>query len=336
MSTYTRICLFFVLSTLVTVAYSPSVHAEKKDRSNSNSDDKKDDDQNDQQKQKSNSQPSQKSNSQQFQYVPQNSQNKQFKFDKSQQSQNNFQNNFQNNQQFQKNQKQPPWNGQKQGSSQQNINSQKNIQLQGVQNKPDWISKSHNDHKDVKNFVVKFGGPEPFSNKWYNDHPKAWHYHHDHDDAWKVVTAAGVLGFLGWEVYHPRTVVVYEPLPYDTLFYSRPGVIIDPSRGNWMPLGQFALMLGPGDNSTRMLDLAIDNFGHIRGSYCDMISGASYNVAGIVDQRSQYAQWSLESNRGLTFYTPLGEMMQPQGAVYVQLPSGERQQWQLVRMDGGN
>lgn len=103
-----------------------------------------------------------------------------------------------------------------------------------------------------------------------------------------------------------------------------------------MPLGQFALMLGPGDNSTRMLDLAIDNFGHIRGSYCDMISGASYNVAGIVDQRSQYAQWSLESNRGLTFYTPLGEMMQPQGAVYVQLPSGERQQWQLVRMDGGN
>ena len=158
-------------------------------------------------------------------------------------------------------------------------------------------SKSHNDHKDVKNFVVKFGGPEPFSNKWYKDHPKAWHYHHDHDDAWKVVTAAGVLGFLGWEVYHPRTVVVYQPVPYDTLFYSRPGVIIDPSRGNWMPLGQYALMLGPGDDSTRMLDLAVDRFGHIRGSYCDMVSGASYNVAGIVDPRSQYAQWSLESNR---------------------------------------
>ena len=31
----------------------------------------------------------------------------------------------------------------------------------------------------------------------------------------------------------------------------------------------------------------------------------------------------------------MGEMMQPQGAVYVQLPSGERQQWQLVRMEGG-
>jgi hypothetical protein len=27
--------------------------------------------------------------------------------------------------------------------------------------------------------------------------------------------------------------------------------------------------------------------------------------------------------------------MQPTGVVFVQLPSGERQQWQLVRMDGG-
>ena len=232
MTTCIRIGLIFALTMLVAVAYSPSALAEKKDHSNSNSDDKKDDDQNDQPKQKSNSQQFQKSNTQQFQNLPKNSQNKQFKFDKSQQSQNNFQ----NNQQFQNNQKQPPWqNLQKQNSSQQNL--QKNIQLQGIQNKPDWISKSHNDHKDVKNFVVKFGGPEPFSNKWYNDHPKAWHYHHDHDDAWKVVTAAGVLGFLGWEVYHPRTVVVYEPLPYDTLFYSRSGVIIDPSRGKLDAVG---------------------------------------------------------------------------------------------------
>ena len=102
-----------------------------------------------------------------------------------------------------------------------------------------------------------------------------------------------------------------------------------------MPLGVYSIMLGPGDTSSRMLDLSIDRFGHIRGSYYDMVSNATYNVAGIIDQRTQYAQWSLESNRQLTFYTPLGEMMQPQGAVYVQLPSGERQQWQLVRMESG-
>jgi hypothetical protein len=111
-------------------------------------------------------------------------------------------------------------------------------------------------------------------------------------------------------------------------------VVVDPARGDWMPLGVYSLMVGPGDASTRMLDLAVDRFGHIRGSYYDMISGASYNVAGIIDQRTQYAQWSLESNRQLTFFTPLDEMLQPQGVVSVRLPSGQRQEWQLVRMDG--
>src|SRR5437763_1107717 len=83
-------------------------------------------------------------------------------------------------------------------------------------------------------------GSEPFSSKWYKDHPHAWHHDHDHD-AWKVVTAAGVVGFLGWELYHPRReIVVYQPVPYDTLFVSRPGVIIDPSRGDWMPLGVYS------------------------------------------------------------------------------------------------
>jgi hypothetical protein len=181
---------------------------------------------------------------------------------------------------------------------------------------------------------VQFGGSKPFSDKWYKDHPKAWHHHHhDHDDDWKVVTAAGVLGFLGWQAYQQRgPVVIYEPLPYDRIFVSQPGVVIDPDGVNWMPLGVYSLMVAPGDISTRMLDLAVDRHGHIRGSYYDMISGASYNVAGIIDQRTQYAQWSLESNRQLTFYTPLGEMLQSQGIVNVRLPSGQRQEWQLVRM----
>jgi len=354
MSTNVRIGFVLALTVLVGLAYSPASFADKKNNNSnsSNSDDKKDkdkdkDNQNDQRRSRGNKNQNddQNSNSQKFQKSGQGDKNKQGgqnnndnNSNKSQPiiigngPQNNQSQKFQQGQNFQNLQKQSQFqNLQKQNSSQQK--DQKNIQLQGAQNKPDWIEKSHKDHKDVKNFVVKFGGPEPFSNKWYKDHPKAWHHHHDNDDAWKIVTAAGLVGFLGWEAYHPRTVVVYQPVPYDTLFVSRPGVIIDPSRGDWAPLGRFSLMLGPGDNSTRMLDLAVDRFGHIRGSYYDMISDASYNVAGIIDQRSQYAQWSLESNRGLTFYTPLGEMMQPQGLVYVQLPSGERQQWQIVRME---
>jgi hypothetical protein len=347
-SKFFRTFLVLALTLSVGLANSPTAMA-KKDHNNSNSDD--DNDKNDNKDKKSKN-----DNSQQFQKFQQN--NQQFKFNKpdnSDKSDNNGQpQKFQSNNKFQfvpqgqggSKQFQPQgsskqFNGQnfqnfqKQNNPPQNFQKQ-NIQLQGAKDKPDWIEKSHHDHKDVKNFVVNFGGPEPFSAKWYKDHPHAWHYHHDHDDAWKVVTAAGIVGFLGWEAYHSHgPVVVYQPVPYETLFVSRPGIIIDPAVGEWMPLGQFSLMLSPTDSSTRMLDLAVDRFGHIRGSYYDMVSGVSHNVAGIVDGRTQYAQWSLESNRGMTFYTPLGEMMQPQGLVYVQLPSGERQQWQLVRMDSG-
>jgi len=344
---FLRSGLIVALSLSAGLAYLPSAVA-KKDHS---SDEKKekDKDQNDQPKQKSNNQQQffqnsqQSSNSQKSQSSskskkeksdnvqhitggqPQNNQpqdnNQSQTFQKQFQSQN-----FQKQQQPQGNQKQWP-NFQKQNNQQQN--------LQQSNNKNKWQNKSHKDHKELKNFVVQFGGPQPFSDKWYKDHPHAWHHrHHDHDDAWKVVTAAGVLGFLGWEVYHPRnTVVIYEPVSYDRLFVSEPGIVIDPSRGDWMPLGVYSLMLGPDDASTRMLDLAIDRHGHIRGSYYDMISGASYNVAGVIDARTQYAQWSLESNRQLTFYTPLNELMQPQGIVTVRLPSGQRQEWQLVRME---
>lgn len=343
MSKHIRSLVILSLATLVAVAYSPATFADKKNNNSSNSDDNNDKDKDkdnqsnqrrgrDRQKDDGN-----KSNTfQQFQNSQGNS-NKQKDKDKQGSSKNSavIINNGAQGGQFQKFpqgqnfQKQQFPNGQKLN------NTPQNIQLPGVQNKPDWMKQNHHDNKDVKKFVVKFGGPEPFSNNWYKDHPKAWHYdHHGHDD-WKLVTAAGLVGFLGWEAYHSRPLVIYQPVPYDVLFVSRPGVIIDPSRGEWMPLGQYTLMLGPDDDSTRMLDLAVDRFGHIRGSYYDMVSGVAHNVAGIVDPRSQYAQWSLESNRQLTFYTPMGEMMQPQGSVYVQLPSGERQQWQLVRMEGG-
>jgi hypothetical protein len=351
-SKHIRSTLILTLAMVVAVAYSPASFAEKKGNSNSsNAEDKKEkdkdkDDQNRRGRDRQKNDEQKPVVIQQFQKSQQNGSDKKGgsnkqKDDKQGSSKNQppliIGNGPQNGQvqKFQQGQnlsKQQFPNGQKPGNLQQN--GQK---LVDIQNKPDWIKKSHHDHKDVKNFVVKFGGPEPFSSKWYKDHPHTWHYnHHDHDDRWKVVTAAGLVGFLGWESYHAHApVVIYQPVPYETLFVSRPGVIIDPSRGEWMPLGQYSLMLGPNDDSTRMLDLAIDRFGHIRGSYYDMVSGVAHNVAGIVDQRSQYAQWSLESNRQLTFYTPLGEMMQPTGVVFVQLPSGERQQWQLVRMDGG-
>ena len=214
MSTHIRIGLVVALTMFVACAYTPSVHADKKGGSNSssNSDDKKkdkDDDQDNQRQGRNRDRnDDQKSSNQQVQNFIQGGSNKQGKSNnKKDDSDNDSQvqgNNPQNNQ-FQK--QLQGQNFQKQ-SQFQNLQKQNNpqINVQKQINQNDWAKKNKPNQKDMQNWVVKFGGPKPFSNQWYKDHPKAWHYkHHDNDDAWKVITAAGVLGFLGWEAYHPRT-----------------------------------------------------------------------------------------------------------------------------------
>jgi hypothetical protein len=66
-----------------------------------------------------------------------------------------------------------------------------------------------------------------------------------------------------------------------------------------------------------------------------MITNEVYNVRGRVDRATQYAQWSIDTNRDLTFYTPLSQLTQSQGFVNANLPGGT-QQWQLARMEYAN
>ncbi|MEX0612178.1 MAG: hypothetical protein WD738_10570 [Pirellulales bacterium] len=207
-------------------------------------------------------------------------------------------------------------------------------QFQGQQfhDSDDWHSQKGDGHRDSQNWIIEFGGSTPFSARWYNDHPNAWrhhHRHHDHDDdAWKIATAAGVLRWLGWgTAVQGGPVVVYDSPTVET-------VVVDPNLpGEWMTLGAYSLLTGPGDSGTRMLELAVDKHGFIGGNYYDMISGASFNVTGRIDRKTQRATWSLESNQQLTFSAPLNQLTEGQGLVDVKFPSGRTQQWRLVRME---
>jgi hypothetical protein len=102
-----------------------------------------------------------------------------------------------------------------------------------------------------------------------------------------------------------------------------------------MTLGVYSLLTGPADTGTRVLQLSINQQGYLRGSYYDMITNDTYNVRGRIDQQTQYAQWSIDTNRQLTFYTPLSQLTEPQGFVNIRLPGGT-QQWQVVRMEYAN
>jgi hypothetical protein len=221
--------------------------------------------------------------------------------------------------------------GQGQGQNQNQSNS---MQVQNFQPWQMWQGQNQgqnnrgnaqNQKKSNSNWFVQVGGgPAPFSIGWYEKHPNAWHWKHDNNDGWKVATAAGVIGWLGWGQPYYNTTVVYEPAPV---------IVFDPdANGPWMPLGVYSLLTGPADTGTRILQLSINPQGYIRGSYYDMITNDTYNVRGRADQSTQYVQWSLDTNQALTFYTPLYQLTQSQGVINVRLPGGT-QQWQVVRME---
>jgi hypothetical protein len=216
---------------------------------------------------------------------------------------------------------------------------QRNNQWQGFpgNNPGDGQNRRAQRRHNMQSWALQFGGATPFSVEWYKDHPQAWHHNHHHDDdAWKIATAAGVLTWLGWggQPYVPGPTVVYEPLPVETIYVEGQPVVVDPNApGEWMSLGVFSLVTSGGDDGTRLLQLAVDKHGHVRGSYYDTISNTSHNLTGRIHQPTQQVQWTLDTNQQMVFYTPLSQLTQSQGVVWAKFPSGQQQQWQLARMD---
>ena len=200
-----------------------------------------------------------------------------------------------------------------------------------------WQTQKFNRRNELQKWVVGFhGGPQPFSNEWYENHPQAWHVHHN-NDAWEIATAAGVLGWLGWQATRPynNTVYVYDPVPVQTVVVNgQPSVVLDPAEsGEWMTLGSYSLLTSASDPGTRILQLSINKQGNIRGSYYDLITNDTHDVIGLIDKSTQQVRWTLDTNQQLTFVATLDQLTQPQGVVNVKFPGGQIQQWQLVRME---
>jgi len=227
---------------------------------------------------------------------------------------NNPQNQYQNSQQFpgNKNNKQYQ-NGQQNGQ-------QGGLQIGNVQ-VGDWQKNNWQGSHKIEYWNKQYNnGPQPFSAKWYDNHPNAWYYNHPHSDVWVVATIPGVYSWLGWGNNYPQGYVYDNSQPFNPDAY-----------GEWYPLGVYSMVTGPGDNGTRIVQLSVDRQGNINGTYYDLVMDTSRQVSGRIRQSSQTVSWSLNSNPQLTFRAPLNELMQPQGVVTVQLPGGE-QEWQLIRL----
>jgi hypothetical protein len=213
-----------------------------------------------------------------------------------------------------------------------------------------WQSRDGQFQQNAQNALSDFkNGPQPFTAAWYADHPTAWQATHPHADAWAVASVAGVTAWLGWAAYPADTgyttynnTVVYEQAPAYQDTVDSGDAAADQSAstqadaaGDWLTLGIYSVLSNTGEPTSRLLQLATNRGGELRGVYYDSISNTSENLSGRIDQATQQAQWSIDSNPQITFVAALSQLTQPTGTIQVTQPGGQ-QQWRIARKQNAN
>jgi hypothetical protein len=213
-----------------------------------------------------------------------------------------------------------------------------------------WQSRNGKFQQSAQSAFGDFkNGPQPFTADWYADHPAAWQATHPHADAWAVASATGVAAWLGWAAYPEtygtsNTTVVYqetpadeteeEPAVDDQAFTNQTATPQDDA-GDWLALGVYSVVSNSGEPASRLLQLAVNRQGELRGVYFDTIANTSQNLSGRVDQATQEAQWSIDSNAQITFRANLDQLTQPTGTIEVTQPAGA-QQWHVARQQNAS
>ena len=183
---------------------------------------------------------------------------------------------------------------------------------------------------------------QPFTPAWYAQHPTAWQVTHPHADAAAVATTAAVATWLG-VAYGPTTTstvviegTIYAEQPSTTEQYTEQSTDgeLDPSGATpiaddaeWMPLGIFDLKPDTQAEATRVIQLAVNRDGEIRGTYYDQIGDGVGNIRGTVDKQKLQAVWTVGETGRVVFEIPLAELSKPDGKVTVRFPEGRTAAW---------
>lgn len=190
-------------------------------------------------------------------------------------------------------------------------------------------------------YGVNAGGTAPFSPAWYAQHPNAWQVTHPYaGEAVIAATAVGLASFMAIEsaaLSGSDTVVVYgseataEQAQAATELAQAGEVAVAPE-GQWMPIGVFSFRPTDGPNATRMIHLAVNPQGMLRGAHYDLLSEETTDILGAVDRNTAQVSWRIGENGHAVFESTLAQLTQPQGQVRIHFPDGQTGQWTVTRV----
>jgi len=105
------------------------------------------------------------------------------------------------------------------------------------------------------------------------------------------------------------------------------------AKTEWRSLGVFAMARDGETNPSTFLNLAVDQQGHLRGTYYDAVSDSTENVSGSVEKKSQRACWTIAGKKTPVYEAGLANLTQQQTTMLVHRDGGKVEQLLLVRVE---
>ena len=191
-------------------------------------------------------------------------------------------------------------------------------------------------------YGVNVGGAAPFSPAWYAQHPNAWKITHPYaGEAIAAVTAVGLATFMAIESAAVSggggTTVVYgseatAEQSQTAAELAQAGEAAPDPDGQWMPIGVFAFRPTDAPNATRMIHLAVNPQGTLRGAHYDLLSEETADIVGAVDRNTTQVSWRIGDSGHVIFESDLAQLTQPQGQVRVHFPDGQTGHWAVTQL----
>ena len=191
-----------------------------------------------------------------------------------------------------------------------------------------------------------------FSPGWYGRYPGAWW-----PGKWAVAATAwatatwttagsycgcsgdGYYYDYGESVTYEDGTVYYEDQPAGTAeeYYEQASQIADSGatavNQEWLPLGVFAIIAEPAQTTTdRVVQLALNKQGDIRGNFQDFLTEEVTPVIGAVDKQSQRVALRLEGNDDVVLETGLYNLTNDEVPALVHFGKDRREPRTLIRL----
>ncbi len=102
--------------------------------------------------------------------------------------------------------------------------------------------------------------------------------------------------------------------------------------GEWNSFGVYGVVQGDQRTADKIIQLAGNKDGAIRGTYYDLVADETHDIAGAIDARTQRVTWTIGKAKTTVCETGLDNLTRDEGPVLVMRGADKPQNWLMIRL----